>query len=310
MGYLVKVKNHSTDARLCATYVVHAKEWVKYKMPEGFKDSKAFRGYEERLKRGLFIKEDINIARLSNDADFNLTSKRTKKGDVHKSKEKIESKNHKFSKMDRGCRFHNVFTNCVKKYRKDMEHKGKKVKEIDIRCCFPLLMTCLYGDKRYSKGSMFDKVINRADERREFRRYVDFLDSKPFYKTIGISKKTFGIALFSEMSGIKWERNKLISYLKKHFPLLYYRIKRFRAATSGKALALLLQRWESHIMIENVLTKADFGAIPVHDGILVSEENERKALDLIKEAFRKCLQIKHLTVRIGNKTKKLVSQGS
>lgn len=309
-GILVKIKNYNREKRLCNTYEVGKNKWVKYKIPDKFKNGSVYHNFSQKLKIGLFVKEDKNIAKICNHKDFELISKRKKKNDYMDSIGKIKSKSHRFSKLDSGCRIHNVFTNCTKKYRKDMRFNGEKLVEIDVKSCYPLLLSTLYGNckKTVSGKKLFlEKEPLSPLEQKEFDRYTAFVTNNLFYRELGISKKDFGVTLFSDMPEKAWIKKSMILYFRKHFPKLFFRLRSFRRKCGGQKLALFLQRWESYIMIDNGLKNMDFGAISVHDGVLVKESDVNRTMKIIGESFRKCLQLNEVAVRIGNKIKRIIS---
>lgn len=309
LNLIEKTSNHSTTWRKCAEFKICDKVVLeKYVIPQKLYESKWYKTFFERYSAGKFMKEDVNTAKLWENHQFRLESKRKKKGDTQNAIKKIKDKSFKGLRMDESCRVHSVFTNSPKGYRKQMTYNGEKLVEIDVKSCQPLLLSALYGDCHTHKGkkNILKKKKLKRSEAMERDKFLTFMNrTVDFYKEIGISKKSFGFAMFGTMNEMTWRGLKLIKFLKKNFPILHYRVKMLRDLYGGKKFARLLQRWESYLMIDGVLKNATFGAISIHDGILVAKENMHEALKLMGETFKKLLNIESLRVRIGRRHKRL-----
>lgn len=310
-GLIYVVKGYSKQARRCNGYALSDKlknaKWESFKVSNELRNTRNYKSYCEKLFNGLIIKEDQVIAELANSDKFDHKVKRKLRNDNTKLKERL-SEPHKNVRMDSSSRVHSVFANMPKRYRSRMEYDGEKLVEIDVRSCQPLLMASLYGKNKKTKSGKtlyFEKVSLTPEEVEEKNRFVRLCQSSlGFYRTLSVSKSSFGYALFGNLEGNKWYANYLVKQLLKfNFPILVKRLKDLRESlvckkkgeTSFARVAVYFQRWESYLMIDNSLTKMEFGAIPIHDAVLVPKKYARIAMDIIASNFGKFLGIEKIS---------------
>lgn len=310
---LLKSSNHSTQIRRCRGYILNEKlldkkNWEQFEFTEKLKSMQKYQNVKKKLLKGLCIQEDKNLAKLKNDPKFDSGIHKKVRGDESKIFERI-NKDHKNIKMDRSCRIHHNYTNLRKDLRKKATYDGEQLMECDIKSCQPLLLAALYGDNKKVDGATlyFEKEKLSKEEQLEKDRYVDFcIHGKGFYATLGISKSEFGFTMFGNLHPKAWFKLKMIQGLKERFPILVGRLyglrrclKRYKDGKPFYGLvATFMQRWESYIMIDNAFKEMTFGAIPIHDSVLIRKEHKHEAIDIIVRAFASKLGIKKLAINI------------
>ena len=319
MGYIIKTSNHSTQLRRCRGYRLSDKlldkdNWVKFEFTDKLTSMDKYENVKKKLRQGLCIQEDKNIAALKNDPKFKTGIDKPIKDDNCKIFERI-NRDHKNLKMDSSCRVHHPYTNLRKDLRKKATYDGQQLIECDIKSCQPLLLSALYGDNKKVDGKTlyFEKLKLSKEEQLEKDRFVKFcIHGKGFYGKLGISKSEFGFTMFGHLHPKAWFKLKMIQGLKDQFPILIARLyglrKCLKRYKDGKAfyglVATFMQRWESFIMIDTAFKQMTFGAIPIHDSVLVPKHRKQEVLDIIIEAFGRRLGIKKLAINITNNTNK------
>lgn len=314
-NFLIKISNHSTQLRRCSGYklndnLLDKSAWEPFEFTEELKKMKKYENIKKKLFQGRSIKEDQNLAKLKNDPLFKTNIDKPVKGDKSKIFERV-NREHKNVKMDKSCRIHHSYTNLRKDLRKKATYDGEPLMEIDVKSCQPLLLSALYGDNKKENGKTlyFEKHKLSFEEQCERNKFVDFcIHGKGFYAKLGISKSDFGFTMFGNLPPKAWFKLKMIKELKKHFPILVARLyglrRCLRRQKNGRPfyglVATFMQRWESYIMIDTAFKEMDFGAIPIHDSVLVPKDRKYDAIRLIVKAFSKRLGLPKIALNITN----------
>lgn len=325
-GYLKLVRVGSAQARRCNGYLlgddwVERTNWRPYYVKRDVKKTHRYKQFKKKFLKGLAILEDQVIGQLVNDEQFNSGVIRKVRNDNSKIKERINAP-HKNGRMDAAGRFHSVFTNIPKSIRRKMKFANRYLVEIDVASCQPILLAALYGDNKKTESGKtlyFEKERLTQPESIEKRKYIDLCQSSyGFYESLGVSKSGFGFTMFGHLSGKAWFGLKMIQELKKRgFHILVGRLYALRQSLKsykkdGKVtyglMARVMQRWESFLMIDKSLTKMDFGAIPIHDAVLVKREDTDKAMKIIADNFTRFLGISRTVFKVINYQKKALKR--
>lgn len=179
---------------------------------------------------------------------------------------KFHYKNLWFKISDEG-RFYSSLTNLPSKSIKFLKLNGKKLVELDVKNCQPLLLSYLINHPAYKidveNGVFYDKMAKALDLKRvEFKlfsyRYI-FFPNTPL------------------------KSGKIYNTLNNHYPGLIGEINNLKKETN---LALTLQKLESDIFVQKI-GKLPFGKITRHDSVLVLNENSAFFEMCIKKEFSK-----------------------
>jgi len=161
--------------------------------------------------------------------------------------------------------FHNI-ANLPRDVRQFLSYQGKKLVEVDVSCCQPLLLSSLYP-----------KDDEAAESER--KRYLEVIDND-FYgffaKEAGMERDKVKNAIFTDVFFDKVHEGRLLwLQFNFHFPILAEIIRKIKY-NDHTQLALKLQGLEAEGMIEGACKKLcqnEIFAIPIHDSILCVEED-------------------------------------
>jgi len=179
---------------------------------------------------------------------------------------KINFSNLWFKISDEG-RFYNSLTNMSYTALPFMKLKRRKIKEIDVKNCQPLLLSYLIKYDLYKKdveeGIFYEKLSNEMNVSRNETKILT-------YKYLFFNKN-------------KIKSGKLYEAMNKLYPDLILKINELKDEYD---LSKKLQRLESDIFV-NKISKLDFKMMLRHDCVFVYEEDYDIIKDIIKNEFKK-----------------------
>jgi hypothetical protein len=239
-------------------------------------------------------KAAYNIAFAANSTKKGTKAKREKS--FNKWNSAIHAIEHKewFIIRDKtGKRLHNNFVNAPSKIRATMTiPTGEQLVNVDIRCSQPLMLAIILK-REYASASMSTNMLD----------YIQECEQGTLYETLA---NAAGVAIPDRK---KFKRNffKKVLYGRNEnatksaewtvFASLYEDVAAYIAeakADNYKALSHALQRQESEIIIDGVFggLAADYHAehyfaLPIHDSIVVTKNNEADIKHRIISAFHK-----------------------
>lgn len=224
-------------------------------------------------------------------------------------------------------RFHSNLTNIKKELRNYITYDGQKLVNVDIKSAQPLFSTLLFNPNFYQEKTehinLFNfskslKLINYSFINKshssciimlvkmlqdakidDFAKYIKLAKSDKFYQKISRTlypsrsfdkkevKIMFYVIFFSSNRFIGQVRAKGKRDFKAVFPKVYEVFKIIKKY-NHRALAHILQRIESTIMIQNVakriaLEKPDLPIFTIHDSISTTVGNEEYVTKVIQE---------------------------
>jgi len=239
--------------------------------------------------------------------------------------EKLANKEFYYNVDENVGRFHSNLTNLKKELRNFITYNGQKLVNIDIKNAQPLFSTLLFCKEFYNENSLKINIFNYPSiinliasnhqyfisytiilvkmldsvDKQDINAYCDFVYSGNFYQKISEVlyptatfekqnvKKMMFVIFFSNnrymgQSGAKSKKD-----FKAHFPQTYEIFRRIKLKNHS-ALAHLLQRIESSIMIENVAARIseerpDLPIFTIHDSVVTILGNEEYVSTVIKE---------------------------
>ena len=228
-------------------------------------------------------------------------------------------------------RFHSNLTNIKRELRDYITYDGQKLINVDIKNAQPLFSTLLlqksfYQNQsellnfftfssflqlllppsskpitNYSSNTTIIMLVERLKKLTDkgFGEYENYVHSGDFYKKLAVTmytKQPYDKQAMKEMVfTIFFSNNRLVTQSKKDFKAHFsnvYEVFRLIKVKNHRALAHLLQRIESKIMIETVASRIakecpNLPFFTIHDSILTTLGNEKYIAKIIKEeAFR------------------------
>ena len=243
-----------------------------------------------------------------------------------------------YSVDDNVGRFHSNLTNIKKEVRNYITYDGQKLVNIDIKNSQPLISTILFDVNFYQKNTelinifniptvlplltntnhsysstiiMLVKTIHKTDNQK-VKEYVDMVNSGDFYEKIHEklnTKEAFNKQKIKEMIfTVFFSNNRFIGQpeaeskraFRDSFPEVYQLFKQIKV-TNHKALAHILQRIESELIIQNVtkrisVEKPDLPIFTIHDSVATTVENKKYVSSIIEEEAKK---LTGLDVKLG-----------
>lgn len=235
-------------------------------------------------------------------------------------------------------RFHSNLTNIKSELRNFITYDGQKLVNIDIKNSQPLFSTLLFNEDFYNEKSQFINIFNiptsfpllsnykqsysytiimlvKALERtdnQKVKEYFDMVNSGEFYKKISeiiYPSDTFNKKSIKEMIfTVFFSKNRFFGQPKArikrdfrdNFPEVYNMFKMIKVK-NHRALAHILQRIESIIIIKNVVIriskeKPDLPIFTIHDSVATTIGNEDYVTSIIQEEV---LKLTGLVVKLG-----------
>ena len=243
-----------------------------------------------------------------------------------------------YSVDDNVGRFHSNLTNIKKELRNFITYDGQKLVNIDIKNSQPLLSTILFDDNFYQKNSeninlfiipssfsllsnsshsysstiiILVKALEKIDNQKIIE-YVHMVNTGDFYKKI--SEKLYPEATFEKQKikemifTVFFSRNSFIRLpeakskidFKNNFPEIY-EIFRLLKVKNHRALAHILQRIESELIIQKVckrisIEKPNLPIFTIHDSVTTIVGNEKYVSLIIEEEAKR---LTGLNVKLG-----------
>ena len=252
--------------------------------------------------------------------------------------DKIANKEFYYSVDENVGRFHSNLTNLKKELRNYLTYNGQKLVNIDIKNSQPLFSTILFYQDFYKENSQFINIYNipsshtilsntkhpfssstimvvKALERinnHDINKYTEMVNSGEFYQQV--SKLMYPFAKFDKKKiktmvfVVFFSKNIYMgqdrALPKREFKALFpstYEIFKLLKRRNHTALAHILQRIESIIMIQNVTIRIarerpDLPIFTIHDSVVTTVGNDDYVAGVIQEeAFR----LTGLTVKLG-----------
>lgn len=243
--------------------------------------------------------------------------------------EKIANKRFYYSVDENVGRFHSNLTNLKKELRNYLTCNGQKLVNIDIKNSQPLFSTILFNQDFYREKSQFINIYNipsshslisntklpfpsstimvvKALERLKYHdinKYIEMVNSGEFYQQV--SKLMYPTSKFDKKKiktmifVVFFSKNILMgqnsAQPKRDFKALFpqtYEIFKLLKRRNHTALAHILQRIESTIMIQNVtvriaMERPELPIFTIHDSVVTTVGNEDYVSGVIQEeAFR------------------------
>lgn len=281
---------------------------------KGFRFLEPYRSAKFKLKKKVEVKRDHNFLVKTkpncpeHDYLFNNLKQISFSPEVHEELKKCNFKANEGARRDyyektiefvetgdwfftydekTGRVFNNV-TNMPKVFRPHLRLAGRKLVELDVANCQPLLLISLYEDgdperAEYEKvvlsGNFYEELNKSllvpfsAEERDSLKKSVYF---KVLFNRNQLNESDLGLAF------------------KARFPRLYARVWEIKKE-SYRNLALHLQSLEAQIMIHGVVRGAieelNLNLMTVHDSVLCPEESVNEVKNIIEKRFTQCLKL-------------------
>jgi hypothetical protein len=242
--------------------------------------------------------------------------------------DKISNKQYYYSVDKNVGRFHSNLTNLKKEIRNYITYNGQKLVNVDIKNSQPLFSTLLFNKNFYNQKGLFNifhipshssilsnnkhsftsttimivKVLEKYDNQ-DIIKYIRMVNSGSFYEKI--SKLMFPNEIFNKKKvkpmifTVFFSHNKYMGQpkakAKKKFKevLPYtYEVFRLLKLCDHTALAHILQRIESIIMIQKVVPriaqeKPDLPIFTIHDSVVTIVGNEEYVAKVILEEIKR-----------------------
>tara|TARA_R110001606_G_scaffold364204_1_gene518557 strand:- start:9301 stop:10665 length:1365 start_codon:yes stop_codon:yes gene_type:complete len=251
--------------------------------------------------------------------------------------QKFNKQDFYYSVDDNVGRFHSNLTNIKSELRNFITYDSKKLVNIDIKNSQPLFSTLLFNETFYKEGQLINifkiptsfpllsnskssylptiimlvKTLNNIDIQK-VNNYFTMVNSGEFYQKISdltYPNKEFVKKSIKEMIfTVFFSNNRFIGQpeaqskrdFRDNFPEVYNMFKAIKIK-NHRALAHLLQRIESIIIIENVTLriskeKPDLPIFTIHDSVATIIGYEDYVTSIIKEEV---LKLTGLNVRLG-----------
>lgn len=243
--------------------------------------------------------------------------------------DKIANKKIYYNVDENVGRFHSNLTNLKKELRNYITYNGQKLVNVDIKNSQPLFSTLLFNEEFYNEKSqninifyfptipplisnnhhsfisytiMLVKTLHKVDSQ-DINLYLELVNSGMFYE--GISKILYPLADFDKQKIKKmtfvvfFSNNRYIgqkgAQMKRDFQTYFpetYGIFKMIKRKNHAALAQLLQRIESFVVIENIVARIsverpELPIFTIHDSVVTTVGNEAYVESVItEEVFR------------------------
>lgn len=202
----------------------------------------------------------------------------------------IYRKNFFFHIDETAGRLHTNVTNLNSKLRKyiiiDTENPNNKVVELDIQSCQPLLLSTVYTNIFNNLSENPINVINHIHNcnnsiNQEHSKYIDLIQNKDLYqvfadkykqitnKTISRNKSKLYFIIQVLFSKIKTKLTTYQQIFAEEFPILFQYIQGLKKQEHN-ALAVLLQKLEAKLMINQIPGMILNKILSIHDSYLIS----------------------------------------
>lgn len=243
--------------------------------------------------------------------------------------DKIANKEFYYSVDETVGRFHSNITNLKKELRNYITYDGQKLVNVDIKNSQPLFSTLLFSKDFYSKKSKYINIFNipsilplLSDNKYPYSSTIIMLVKaldKSDIQDINIFKElVYSGEFYAKISNILYPQTPFVkqnvktmifmiffsrnSYMgqpkaepKKRFKLNFpktYEVFRLIKLRNHAALAHILQRIESMVMIQNVVVRIsrerpELPIFTIHDSIVTTVGNEEYVSTVIKEEVLK-----------------------
>ena len=219
----------------------------------------------------------------------------------HCSVDMIYNKNWFFVVDRTAGRVHNNVTNLSKNFRPFISFNNKKLVEIDISNCQPLLFNVLISRYLLDNTSVFNcgSYLPYVPQNSDLRLYKALTEKGKFYEymmdklNINEDRSIFKARLFSKVFYGRENDGVEMTLFKKFFPKVSEIIS-FYKKVNYKKLSVELQTVEAQIMINSVipkLAKENIFALTIHDSILTIPDFVSSVKEIIMNEFK----IKDLT---------------
>jgi len=252
--------------------------------------------------------------------------------------DKIANKEFYYSVDDNVGRFHSNLTNLKKEIRNYITYDGQKLVNVDIKNSQPLFSLLLFKKEFYTEKSqlisindiptsisllsnnkqslssitiMLVKTLDRLDNK-DINVYSELVNSGAFYEKVSelmypttiFNKPSLKLMVFrmffSKNTSMRLPRAKFKRDFKARFPQTY-EIFRIIKVKNHTALAHILQRIESLILIQNVVVRIskerpELPIFTIHDSVVTTVGNEEYVSSLIKEEV---FRLTGLNARLG-----------
>jgi hypothetical protein len=243
-----------------------------------------------------------------------------------------------YSVDDNVGRFHSNLTNIKKEVRNYITYDGQKLVNIDIKNSQPLISTILFDVNFYQQNSehinifniptslpllsnnnksylstiiMLVKTLQKSDNEK-VKEYIDMVNTGCFYEKINEKlypealfvkqkiKEMIFTVFFSKNSFIKLPQAKTKIDFRDNFPEIYEIFRQIKVK-NHTALAHILQRIESELIIQNVCKRIseerpDLPIFTIHDSVATIVGNEKYVSLIIKEETKR---LTGLNVKLG-----------
>jgi len=184
----------------------------------------------------------------------------------------IKDENWFFSTDEKTGRvFHNV-ANLNKELRPFLRYRGRKMVEVDISNCQPMLLHKLYPDA----------------ESAEAKRYKKIVESGKFYEVIqaitGDNREKIKLQFLASAFGKPEHVNKVRKAFDLLFPELGALMNEFKAEAHNR-LAIAMQRLEANLIVNAVVPRCAgecILALTVHDSIMTLPEHRNQVAEMIR----------------------------
>lgn len=252
--------------------------------------------------------------------------------------DKIAKKEFYYSVDDNVGRFHSNLTNLKKELRNYITYNGQRLVNVDIKNSQPLFSLLLFNKDFYTEKSqsiniykiqsviplliynkhsftsitiMLVKVLDGVDNE-DINIYSEMVNSGAFYEKVSelmyptakfdkpfVKEMVFKM-FFSKNTSMRLPRAKFKRDFKNRFPQTYEIFRRLKVK-NHTALAHLLQRIESLIMIQNVVVRIskerpELPIFTIHDSVVTTVGNEKYVASVIQEEV---LRLTGLNAQLG-----------
>lgn len=218
---------------------------------------------------------------------------------------KLVNQSIQFKRSQNG-RLHSALTTLKKELRPflfDRQDGAFDFVEIDIANC-QLCMLCFYllynypevknkrdfatWGKLCMKGEIYDHISKRIGYSRD---QVKQCFMKAFLYTS--NNKSWLLKSKTKLSDEQYEWRNFLMFMKSDFPTIWNKVYGIKKTIGKSQFAVDLQRMESKLMIDNVLSKTKkFGThFTIHDSLVCRTEDKAHAIELINNQSKKLFKI-------------------
>lgn len=243
-----------------------------------------------------------------------------------------------YSVDDNVGRFHSNLTNIKRELRSFITYDGQKLVNIDIKNSQPLLSTILLNKDFYDKNSRILNIFNipsslqllsnsstsysstiitlvktlQKSDSQSIAEYVDIVNTGEFYQKVSEKlypkadfmkpkmKEMIFTVFFSRNSFIRLPEAKSKIDFRDNFPQIY-EIFRILKVKNHRALAHILQRIESELIVQKVskrisVERPELPIFTIHDSVATTVGNEDYVSSIIKE---EALYLTGINIKLG-----------